>query len=72
VFEERVSRSLNRLGVMTREEIDDLPPVQELMRACRRCKAQSPAGRAPPPAQGRREEGPRKRATAKAPRKAKR
>ena len=31
VFEERVSRSLNRLGVMTREEIEDLTKqVQEL------------------------------------------
>jgi poly(hydroxyalkanoate) granule-associated protein len=31
VFEERVSRSLNRLGVMTREEIEDLTrQVQEL------------------------------------------
>ena len=31
VFEERVSRSLHRLGVMTREELDDLSrQVQEL------------------------------------------
>jgi poly(hydroxyalkanoate) granule-associated protein len=31
VFEERVSKSLNRLGVMTREELDDLSrQVQEL------------------------------------------
>ena len=31
VFEDRVSRSLNRLGVMTREELDDLSrQVQEL------------------------------------------
>jgi len=31
VFEERVSRSLNRLGVLTREELDDLSrQVQEL------------------------------------------
>lgn len=68
VFEERVSRSLNRLGVLTREEIEDLSrqvqelneSVQELLRAQARTAAGGPRGTT------------RKRTARKATRKAKR
>ncbi len=66
LFEERMSRSLNRLGVMTREEIDDLSrQVQELNASVQALvKAQSGAVSRPA-----RPTAPRKRATTKAPRK---
>jgi poly(hydroxyalkanoate) granule-associated protein len=50
VFEERVSRSLNRLGVMTREEMEDLNrQVQELNKSVQALmKAKSSSGPARP------------------------
>jgi poly(hydroxyalkanoate) granule-associated protein len=50
VFEERVSRSLNRLGVMTRDEMDDLNrQVQELNKSVQALmKAKSPSRAARP------------------------
>ncbi len=64
VFEERVSRSLHRLGVMTREELDDLSrQVQELNASVQALMKAQGARTAKPAA--------RKRATKKA-RKAKR
>jgi poly(hydroxyalkanoate) granule-associated protein len=50
VFEERVSRSLNRLGVMTREEMEDLTrQVQELNKSVQALmKTKSPSGAARP------------------------
>ena len=75
VFEERVSRSLNRLGVMTRQEIEDLSrqveelnhSVQSLMKAQTSAKARSgtTAGKTATAT-------PRKRGGRKASRKAKR
>jgi poly(hydroxyalkanoate) granule-associated protein len=74
VFEERLSRSLNRLGVMTREEIDDLSrQVQELNASVQALvKAQSASPRSSAPPRGAAKKAPRKRAAAKAVRKAKR
>jgi poly(hydroxyalkanoate) granule-associated protein len=65
VFEERVQRSLNRLGVMTRQEIDDLSrQVEELNKTVQALMKTQGAGRAARP-------GTRKRAAKKGARKAK-
>jgi len=63
VFEERVSRSLHRLGVMTREELDDLSRQVQELNASVQALMKAQGGRAKPAA--------KKRATRKA-RKAKR
>ena len=64
VFEERVSRSLHRLGVMTREELDDLSRQVQELNASVQALMKAQGGRSAKPAA-------RKRATKKA-RKAKR
>ena len=54
VFEERVQRSLHRLGVMTREEIDDLSrQVQELNETVRSLMSAPAAPRAARPTRAR-------------------
>jgi poly(hydroxyalkanoate) granule-associated protein len=64
VFEERVSRSLHRLGVMTREELDDLSRQVQELNASVQALMKAQGGRTARPAA-------KKRATKKA-RKAKR
>ena len=71
VFEDRVSRSLNRLGVMTRQEIDDLSrQVQELNASVQAMMKAQGGGRAAKAAATK--AAPRKKRAAKASRKAKR
>lgn len=61
VFEERVSRSLNRLGVLTRQEVDDLARQVEELNSSMRELMKSQAGAAKRAARA----TPRKRAGAK-------
>jgi poly(hydroxyalkanoate) granule-associated protein len=68
VFEERVSRSLNRLGVMTRQELDDLSRQVRELNANVEAMMRSQSGKAARSAKA----APKRKRAAKASRKAKR